>query len=553
MPSASYLGRLTIGAGALGLAFLATAGQPDPAQANTGQHRVADATPQRLTAEVSWHLTAPRVAAPAEHARPDRSRRDRRRASTRTATRTATAAAPRVSAVAPAEGAPGWTVTLRGRDFDHVTSVSFGGVGAAFTVIGRREISAVVPADAKTGQITVTGTAGRGQSQTFVVTPAQTLESGETLAAGETLSSQDGHFTLAMQTDGNLVYYVAGTEQALWDSGTAGRPGAYLTMLGNGNLALYRASGSAILWSSKTAGHGPARLVAQTDGNLDLYAGSTRTWNAGSFDNKLQPGESLRPGWSLSSGSGYRLTMRANGNLVQVGPAGSTWSSQTAGHPGTELLMRSNGNLALRDGTTLWASHTQGHPGARLIDERSGVLAVRGGGQVLWASHKAPATTLTLGRWPGRAGPAAAAKYYGYPYADPPACTHGGACHADKWAFYQGQCTSWVAYRLNQRDGIGFSNSYGGDGRWGNAVKWAAHAKALKIVVNDIPTVGSVAWYGSTKAAPDGHVAFVEKVTSTTSFVMSEMNYDADNGFWVHRINRATGDWPTAFIHFVAS
>jgi surface antigen len=157
---------------------------------------------------------------------------------------------------------------------------------------------------------------------------------------------------------------------------------------------------------------------------------------------------------------------------------------------------------------------------------------------------------LTMGQWPGRAGTRAAAKYYAYPYPHPPACTHGGACEADRWEFYRGQCTSWVAYRLNELNRIAFTNYYGAAGRWGDAVHWKKQAAQLKITVNSTPTAGSVAWYAATKPAPDGHVAYVESVSSPTSFVMSEMNYDADNGFWVHTINRATGDWPTAFIHF---
>jgi surface antigen len=157
---------------------------------------------------------------------------------------------------------------------------------------------------------------------------------------------------------------------------------------------------------------------------------------------------------------------------------------------------------------------------------------------------------VTLGQWAGPAGTRAAAKFYSYPYPHPPACTHGGKCVADKWSFYRGQCTSWVAYRLNQRPGIAFSNQYGGQGRWGDAVRWAPIAKKLGITVNTTPTVGAIAWYSATKPAPDGHVAYVEKVSSPTSFVMSEMNYDADNGFWVHTITKKTGDWPTEFIHF---
>jgi surface antigen len=102
---------------------------------------------------------------------------------------------------------------------------------------------------------------------------------------------------------------------------------------------------------------------------------------------------------------------------------------------------------------------------------------------------------------------------------------------------------------VNRVDGIDFTNYYGGQGRWGDAVGWAAHARALKDAVNTKPTVGSIAWYAATKAAPDGHVAFVERVNSPTSIVISEMNYDGDNGFWVHTITTSGTDWPSDFIH----
>jgi len=389
------------------------------------------------------------------------------------------------------------------------------------------------------------------RSPALTVTPRQTLEPGQTLPSGQALKSRDGHFTLTMQANGNLVYTVTGTTHRVWASGTAGHAGAYLTMLSNGNLVLYTASGVASLWSSKTSGHGPARLVAQVNGDLVIYQRSAATWRAGSYDPTLEPGESLRPGWSLNSGRGYRLTMRKTGNLAETGPGGATWSSKTSGHAGATATMRASGNLAVSHGTTWWSTRTSGHRGARLVIQPSGVLAVRRHRHTLWASRKTPAPPppLTLGQWPGRAGTAAAARKFGYPYPHPPACTHGGRCEADKWAFYRGQCTSWVAYRLTERSGVAFSNSYGGPGRWGNAVNWGPRARKLKIKVSETPTVGSIAWYGATKAAPHGHVAYVEKVRSPTSIVMSEMNYDSDNGFWVHTITWATGDWPTSFIH----
>jgi len=549
--SASLLRRLTVGAGALGISFLASVGLTAPAQATPAHRQPAQPAvglphaSSLLTRSAAGRLTplhvpvapAARTAGPARPG--DRSRRARPAAS-----------APLISSMIPAQGAPGWPVTLSGHHFRHITKVSFGGVSASFEINSATQITTAVPGGATSGPVTVTGKAGSGRSATFTVTPVTTLEPGETMPPGSALSSRDGHFTLAMRRDGNLTYSVTGTGQTLWATGTAGHPGAYLSMLSNGNLVLYDRSGAKTLWSTGTAGHGPADLVAQANGNLVLYDGTTTTWNAGSLDNKLTAGEVLQPGWYLNSGTGYRLVMRTNGNLVQTHGGRTVWSSGTAGHPGATLTMRASGNLVVAKGTTLWASGTGRHAGARLIDQRDGVVAVRAAGKVLWASRKAPppASGLTLGQWKGRAGPGAASKYYGYPYADPPACTDKGACVADKWAFYQGQCTSWVAFEVNHKDGIAFTNSYGGKGRWGNAVDWATRARALKLTVNTTPAVGSIAWYDSTKAAPDGHVAFVEKVNSPTSIVISEMNYDGDNGFWVHTIT-VKGDWPSAFIH----
>jgi surface antigen len=542
MPGASLprlSGRLAVVTGAFGTAIVATAGLAVQAQAvpAAGDQRPASAGHGLADHGLADHGLAghgPRLAA-LRPAVPDASR------------------APKVSSVVPAQGAPGWTISLAGHRFTHVTSVSFGGASAAFTVIGSTRITATEPPGARSGPITVTTTGGSGKSPAFTVTPQQTLEPGETLPSTDALTSKDGHFSLTMQGNGNLVYGVAGTQHRLWAAGTAGNPGAYLTMLSNGNLVLYSASGDTTLWSAKTAGKGPARLVARTDGDLVTYRGSVPTWAANSFDNTLEPGETLQPGWFLSSGNGYQLTMRKDGILAETGSSGLLWSSPTSGHAGAAVTMRTTGNLAVhQSGTTLWASKTTGHQGARLVDQRNGVQAVRYRGKILWASGKSapPPTSITVGKWPGKGGTAAAARFYAYPYPHPPACTNGGACVADKWAFYRGQCTSWVAYRLNLLNKIAFTNSYGGRGRWGDAVNWGPRARKLKITVNGTPAAGAVAWYGPTKAAPDGHVAYVEKVNSATSFVMSELNYDSDNGFWVHTITKATGDWPTGFIHF---
>jgi surface antigen len=566
VPSALLLRRLTIGAGLLVVAAAAGPGLTTvPAQATEGQRHAPASQHTAVLVDHSARLRLrpllrdPLLRIPPTghettgHKKTGHKKRARhKKHQTYLMSRVRAAAAPKVSALVPAQGAPGWTVLLSGTGFRHISSVRFaGGARASFRIINAGELSTVVPAGASNGPVTVTSTAGSGQSAVFTVTPAQTLEPGETMAPGQSLSSRDGHYTLTMQANGNLVYYVTGSLQTLWFSGTAGHAGAYLTMLNNGNLVIYDKTGAKTLWSTGTSGHGPADLQAQDNGALVLYDGSAHTWSSGSFDNELASGQTLRSGWYLTSGSGYLLSMRRTGDLVESNAKGATvWQSGTAGHAGATATMRTNGNLVVSNGTTLWSSGTSGHSGARLALQSNGAVAVHGQGKVLWASQKtSSAGPLTMGQWPGKAGPPAAAKYYDYPYPAAPACTHKGACDADKWDFYEGQCTSWVAFQINRHDGLDFTNYYGGQGRWGDAVDWAARAKSLKLAVNTTPAVGSVAWYAATKAAPGGHVAFVERVLSPTSIVISEMNYDGDNGFWVHTITASGTDWPSDFIH----
>lgn len=153
-----------------------------------------------------------------------------------------------------------------------------------------------------------------------------------------------------------------------------------------------------------------------------------------------------------------------------------------------------------------------------------------------WMLFVGPAAALT--------GPQVANQQYGYPYPNSPDCDEygSGGCVVDQWAFYQGQCTSWTAFRLSQMNGFAFNNYYGGAGRWGDASSWGTHARGLGIAVDGNPAVGAVAWYSS------GHVGYVEQVNSPTSVVISEMNYDLHNGFRLYTISPGNR-WPSGFIH----
>ncbi|QHC62405.1 hypothetical protein GSU69_06740 [Rathayibacter festucae] len=106
---------------------------------------------------------------------------------------------------------------------------------------------------------------GNGQSQ---------LNSGSTLYGNENLVA--GDFRAAMQSDGNLAVYGAGT-RLRWAAGVSGA-GNRLVMQTDGNAVIYSAGGSA-RWQSGTSGNPGARMVMQTDGNLVIYsAGGGAIW-----------------------------------------------------------------------------------------------------------------------------------------------------------------------------------------------------------------------------------------------------------------------------------
>ena len=87
-------------------------------------------------------------------------------------------------------------------------------------------------------------------------------------------SSPNGRYSLAVQSDGNLVEYAAsaGGPRAIWNSRTAGRGAVRLAAQSDGNLVLYSRTTGAAVWASRT--RGPAayhQLDVQDDGNVVLY------------------------------------------------------------------------------------------------------------------------------------------------------------------------------------------------------------------------------------------------------------------------------------------
>jgi surface antigen len=147
--------------------------------------------------------------------------------------------------------------------------------------------------------------------------------------------------------------------------------------------------------------------------------------------------------------------------------------------------------------------------------------------------------------WVGVPGTHAANHGYGYPYPAAGDCneaTLGGGCVGDARGFIQGQCTSWVAFRLAARNYLSFSNWYAGR-HWGNASEWAKVAKSIGHKADKTPAIGSIGWYKR------GHVSYVEDVYGNGSILISEMNSDGHNGFHFAVVTPGMHSYPDKFIH----
>jgi hypothetical protein len=103
----------------------------------------------------------------------------------------------------------------------------------------------------------------------------------------------------------------------------------------------------------------------------------------------LVPGARLSAGQSITSPNGaYRLSMQADGNLVEYTAAAAVvWASGT-NPSGSYVVMQGDGNLVVYNGSAsaLWASNTSGNPGAYLVLGDDGELVVdSASAEPLWA------------------------------------------------------------------------------------------------------------------------------------------------------------------------
>jgi surface antigen len=118
----------------------------------------------------------------------------------------------------------------------------------------------------------------------------------------------------------------------------------------------------------------------------------------------------------------------------------------------------------------------------------------------------------------------------------------------DPWQFYNRECTSWVAWRLNSENDVPFNDYFEGV-HWGNASNWKHAANTLGIPVDNNPTRGAVAWWAAGSAGSSrGHVAWVEAV-GNGAITIEEYNYLQEGYYDTRTISDTSSLWPSGFIH----
>jgi len=120
-------------------------------------------------------------------------------------------------------------------------------------------------------------------------------------------------------------------------------------------------------------------------------------------------------------------------------------------------------------------------------------------------------------------------------------CSGGAICNlrdspqdslVDKWQFYNRECTSFVAWRL-ERDGYPISNNMigpnGRSGRFSNAGNWASNATAIGFYLSSTQLgQGIVAQWDAGTVSTLGHIGYL---LSANPSVVEEYNYSVVGGY----------------------
>ena len=362
----------------------------------------------------------------------------------------------------------------------------------------------------------------RQLSATKHVLFAAGLSAGQTLMPNQYIDAPGHAYRLVMQGDGNLVEYQGGS--ALWSTKTQGNPGAHAVMQTDGNLVVYRTDGVAI-YGSATDTFGGSNLALQDDGNLVIYQSGRAIWDrfSGRLFNSVLPGQSLGVNqWIMSTDHRYRLIMQGDGNLVEYQGSSALWATNSAGNPGAYAVMQTDSNLVVYKpgGVPIWASNTAGAPGGHLVLQNDSNLVIYRGAGAIWDRHS--------GGSGGGGGTSTGVIGDDYPaYLKSPAMDS----MFDPWGFYNRECTSFVAWRLNNTNHAAFSNRMSG-GHFGDAGNWDNNARTLGFTVSSTPAVGAI-------AQTETHVAWVAAVGNGT-VTIEEYNHHLDGTYSTRTVPTST-------------
>lgn len=110
------------------------------------------------------------------------------------------------------------------------------------------------------------------------------------------------------------------------------------------------------------------------------------------------------------------------------------------------------------------------------------------------------------------------------------------------WRMHPGHnCTNYVAYMMVK---AGAGSGRPAALKSGNGYGWGV---SFKKKMNKTPAMGSVAWWGKGKGyGSTGHVAYVERVISSSEILVSE---EGSLGFRWRKITKSGAGWPSGFIH----
>ena len=194
----------------------------------------------------------------------------------------------------------------------------------------------------------------------------------------------DGRYELAMQDDGNLVWY--GPKGALWASGTDGKGGHVAVVQSDGNFVLYNSdSGGALSGRATRPATAAITSRSRTTATSSCTAPAERClWESHTAQAAPPPplppcGTAARVGEIAehmvaspvsSCSGGYTFVMQTDGNLARV----RLWRTSRSGRrtpkaSGDRVIVHdrsATSSLYTAENKPVWNAVTQGHPGAYL-------------------------------------------------------------------------------------------------------------------------------------------------------------------------------------------